>query len=78
MSTNPTRHCENCGDENPATTDGYTDCCGETVCEGADVWTADRFGTEADHVTACCWSQADAEFARQGRTAPAGSHRLAR
>lgn len=27
-------HCENCGDENPETDDGYTTCCNEPICDG--------------------------------------------
>lgn len=67
-------HCENCGQANPATDDGYTTCCNELVCDGQDV--GYRFGTQADNVRACCWAAADAKFAAEGRKAPEGSSRI--
>ena len=33
-------HCENCGAPDPQTSQGYTTCCNELVCDGShqDVW----------------------------------------
>ncbi len=66
-------HCESCGRTDPALDDGYTTCCNELPCYGTE---ADRYGTEADHVTACCWAKAEEKFAAAGREVPAGSSRL--
>jgi hypothetical protein len=66
-------HCENCGRENPDTSDGYTVCCNETVCCGGR---GEKFGIPTDYVRACCWAVADKKFKADGRKAPKGSYRL--
>ncbi len=66
-------HCESCGQDNPALDDGYTTCCNELPCYGDG---GCRFGTEADHFTACCWAKAAEKFTAAGREVPAGSSRL--
>ncbi len=66
-------HCESCGQDDPALDDGYTTCCNELPCYGDAGY---RFGTEADHVTACCWAKAAEKFTAAGREVPPGSSRL--
>ena len=66
-------HCESCGQDDPILDDGYTTCCNEGPCYGSG---SDRYGTEADHVTACCWARAYEKFDASGRPVPEGSSRL--
>lgn len=66
-------HCENCGQDNPSTNEGYTACCNECLCDGNYSY---RFGTETDNVTACCWAKAELKFEAEGREVPDGSYRL--
>lgn len=66
-------HCESCGQEDPMTDDGYTTCCNELPCYGDNRY---RFGTQDDHVTACCWARAKEMFAAAGRPISEGSYRL--
>ena len=68
-----TTHCENCGQVNPETDDGYTDCCNELVCDGSE---RNKFGIPTDYVVACCWAKADEKYKAQGRKAPEGSYRI--
>jgi len=57
------RHCESCGDEDPATSEGYTACCNELVCDGR----IDRvFGTATVNTVACCWAKAEAKGITEG------------
>jgi len=71
-------HCESCGstayEDVNLGDQGYTACCNERVCDGRG--RRRRFGTEVDHMFACCWAVADRMFAAEGRTAPDGSCRL--
>lgn len=70
-------HCSACGSTDREDTTGghgYTHCCNKTVCDGGPH--RDRFGTEEDHVYACCWGVARMKFDVAGRDVPDGSCRL--
>jgi hypothetical protein len=57
-SAHPARHCEACGASDPGTSDGYTVCCNELVCDGsgADRWSLGFMEgrRKVRETTACC------------------------
>jgi hypothetical protein len=57
-------HCESCGDPNPITDEGYTECCNELVCHGdyPRTWTSDS----GHQVTVCCGFVAEQKFDAAG------------
>jgi hypothetical protein len=62
MSTK-TPHCENCGQQNPETKDGYTTCCNEPVCDGGESkWESCEGNKNFIAIEACCGHHAGLKF----------------
>ena len=72
----PKIHCENCGQENPNTDDGYTTCCNELVCSGN--YKQKFFHEETqENVMACCWAKAEIKWnEKYNHSMPTGSFRV--
>ena len=69
-------HCENCGQKNPQTVDGYTACCNELVCDGnyKEKFIHDESG---ESIRACCWAKAAMLWKKEyGHYPPDGSYRV--
>lgn len=64
-ATTPTGpHCELCGDANPASGEGYTECCNELVCY--DGHTHTWVSENGAKVQACCGFVAGEKFETAG------------